>query len=64
MGPVPKVFKKIVLIYIFYLFIVRERGKEGERDGEKRQCVVASLMLPTGDLDSNPGMCPEWESNQ
>ena len=29
----------------FYLFIFRERGKEGEREGEKRQSVVA-LMHP------------------
>ena len=26
----------------FYLFIFRERGKEGEREEEKHQCVVAS----------------------
>ena len=25
-----------------YLFIFRERGREGEREGEKHQCVVAS----------------------
>ena len=28
--------------FIFYLFIFRERGREGEREGEKHQCVVAS----------------------
>ena len=48
----------------FYLFIFRERGKEGEREGEKHQCVVASLASPTGDLARNPGMCPDWDSNQ
>ena len=42
----------------FYLFIFRERGKEGEREGEKHQCVVASHTPPTGDLASTPGMCP------
>ena len=26
--------------------------------------MVASHVLPTGDLASNPGMCPDWESNQ
>ena len=26
----------------FYLFIFREKGREGEREGEKHQCVVAS----------------------
>ena len=40
---------------IFYLFIFRERGKEGEREGEKYQCVVDSYVAPTGDLACNPG---------
>ena len=48
----------------FYLFILRERGREGEREGEKYPCVVASHMPATGDLALNPGMCPDWESNQ
>ena len=42
----------------FYLFIFRERGREGEREGEKHHCVVASHAFPTGDLAHNPGMCP------
>ena len=46
----------------FYLFL--GRGREGEREGEKCQCVVASHTPPTGDLAHNPGMCPDWESNQ
>ena len=45
---------------IFYLFIL-ERGREGEREGEKHQCVVASCLPSTGDLACNPGMCPDWE---
>ena len=47
-----------------YLFIFRERGREGERAGEKYQYVVASHALPTGDLALNPGTYPDWESNQ
>ena len=47
---------------IFYLFL--EREKEGEREGEKYQCVTASTTTPMGDLAHNPGMCPDWESNQ
>ena len=46
------------------LFIFRERGKEGEKEGEKNQCVVASCKTPTGDLACNPGLWPDWESNQ
>ena len=42
----------------------RQRGKEGEGEGEKYQCVVASHAPPTGDLARNPGICPDWESNQ
>ena len=45
------------------LFIFRERGKEGEREGEIH-CLVASRMPPTGDLACNTGMCPDWESNE
>ena len=58
-------FFKISFIYLlrFYLFIFRERGREGEREGEKHQCVVASHTPPTGDLVHNPGMCPDWELN-
>ena len=43
----------------FHLFIFRERGREGEREGEKQQCVVASHVPPTGDLARIPGMCPD-----
>ena len=38
--------------------------REREREAEKHQCVVTSRALPTGDLVCNPGMCPDWESNQ
>ena len=58
-------FKKNVLIDffkdLFYLFTFRERRRQGEREGEKRQYVrdlVASHTPPTGHL------CPDWESNQ
>ena len=48
----------------FYLFIFRQRGRVGERKGEKYQCVVAPHTPPTRDLACNPGMCPDWDSNQ
>ena len=38
----------------FYLFIFRERGREGEREGEKHQCVVASHVALTRELVRNP----------
>ena len=52
------------ILFRFYLFIFRERGREGEREGEKHQCVVTSHVPRTGDLAHNPGMCPAWEANQ
>ena len=55
-----------VYLTLFFkvLFIVRERGREGEREGEKHQCVVELTCPIFGDLACNPGMCPDWESNQ
>ena len=47
----------------FYLFTLRERAREWEREGEKHQCVVVSHVPPTGDLAHNPGMHPDWEWN-
>ena len=42
-------FLQIFLIFYFmYLFL--ERGREGEREGEKYHCVVASPTPSTGDL--------------
>ena len=45
--------------FVYFL----EKGEGGEKEGEKHQCVV-SHAPPTGDLAHNPGMCPDWESNQ
>ena len=40
-------FTYVFIFKDFYLFIFRQRGREGEREGEKQQCVVASCMPPT-----------------
>ena len=52
-------FLKILFIYLFL-----ERGMEGEREGEKYQCVVAFCVPRTSDMAHNPGMYPDWELNQ
>ena len=39
------------------------RGREGEREGKKRLCVVASRAPSPGDLAHNPGMDLDWDSN-
>ena len=45
----------------FYLFILRQRGREGKR--ERNINVRLLLMCSHWDLARNPGMCPDWESN-
>ena len=47
---------------------MRREGRKRERERninvpEKHQ-LVASCAPPTGYLAHNPGMCPDWESNQ
>ena len=54
-----KINKHVYFKDFIYLFL--ERGKGGEREGEKHQCVIASCAPPTGDLAHNPGLCPDWE---
>ena len=51
-----------------YLFIFRERKREGESEGEKHQFVrktlIASCPPPARDPAHKPGMCPDRELNQ
>ena len=58
--------KVMQAFYFFNLkkYLCLERGREGEREGEEHQCVVASHVPPTRDLACNPDMCPDWELNQ
>ena len=49
-------FFKRFLIKI--LFIYYQRGKEGEREGEKHQCVVASHTLSTWGPGPQPRQVP------
>ena len=51
---------KLKILFIYF----RERGREGEREEEKYQCMVASHVAPTGNLVHNPGMWSDWELNQ
>ena len=41
-------FHFLFLFKVFYLFIFRQRGREGKTEGEKHQCVVASCTPSTG----------------
>ena len=47
-----------------FIYVFLERGEGTEKERQKHQCVVASCTPPTGDLAHNPGVCPDWESNQ
>ena len=56
-------FDKNKDFFLMILFIFRERRREGKKEEEKHQCVVASHTPPTGDLVLNSGSCPDWEMN-
>ena len=53
-------FKKIFKDFI-YLFL--ERVREGDREGEKHQCVVASHAPPTGNWPTTHACTLGWEWN-
>ena len=57
-------FKTFLVLDYLFIYLFLERWKEGKREGEKHQCVLASHMPPSGDLAHNTGMCPDWELNQ
>ena len=54
----------------FFIYIFLERGEEKEKEKERNINVqdkyqsVASHTPTTRNLVHNPGMCPDWESNQ
>ena len=56
--PTHQFFKIHNYPYIHNINFFLNRTKDGEREGEKHQCVVASHTPRTGDLACNPGMCP------
>ena len=51
------------LSILFFLFIYfREKGREGERG---RETLIGCLSHdPNQELGPQPGMCPDWDSNQ
>ena len=62
-GPYSTVPLSALALLFFFNYLFLERGREGERGGEKHQCVVASGASPTVELAGNPGMCFDLESN-
>ena len=54
--------KNVFVVFLkdfIYSFLFSERGREGEREEEKYQCMVASYVPYTDDLAHNPGICPD-----
>ena len=45
---------------IFFYFSFRERGREGEREREKHQCVVASHVPPLGTWPAAQAYALTW----
>ena len=60
----------IFLIKTFFICLFLERGEGREKERERNINVWLPLACPplgappTGDPVQNPGMCPDWESNQ
>ena len=58
------ILRKFIQLFkkTFYLF--SEKGEGKEKEGQKHHRMVTSHAPPTRDLAHNPGMSPDWESNQ
>ena len=54
----------VCLFFPDFIYLFLERGREGEREEKKCQCMVEFCAPPTGKLAHNPGTYPDWESNQ
>ena len=64
---VPHLLLLLLFFLRFYLSLEREEGREKEErniDISEKHWLVASRTPPAGDLARNPGLCPDWESNQ
>ena len=53
-------FNAFLCLRILFIYV---REREGERQGEKHRCAVASYVPLVGDLACNPGLCPDRELN-
>ena len=48
-----------------FIYLFLERGEEREKERERNSNVWLPLACPIlGTMTRNPGMCPDWESNQ
>ena len=60
--------KKLIFSFFFlkdFIYLFLEGGERREKERERNISVRLRLMCPIpGNLASNPGMCPDWESTQ
>ena len=47
-----------------FIYLLLEREERKEKEKERNPHVVVSHIPPTGVVANNPGMCPDWESDQ
>ena len=68
-GTIPKCNYSLPPIHFYeqffldFIYLFLDKGREGEREEEKHQCVVAFQVRPTGDVACNLSTYPDWESN-
>ena len=59
---------KKIFLKILFIYFIREEGREKEKERNSNVWELhgsaASRTPPSRDLACNPGMCPDWESNQ
>ena len=47
-----------------FIYLLLERGEGRRKSGRETSMCDCLSHAPRGDLALNPGMCPDWESNQ
>ena len=60
---------ELVIFKIFIYSYFREKGREGEKEGEKLRCeretwISCLSLVPNRDQTHNLGLCPDQELNQ
>ena len=58
MGNFKTSFPFLETFFLDFTYLFLERRRDGEREGEKHQCMVASFVPHTGDPAFKTGMCP------
>ena len=57
-------YYKMLFFFKDFIYLHLERGRDGEREGEKHQCVVASHAPLLGTSPTTQVCVLDWEQNQ